>query len=111
MIAAARQRVLIVVAAADADQLVDFVVVRRNILVANGPRDFPAIAFGAGEVQVGVAERDAAPDVRLAATAPNPDEVEGLPGRSLKRSGLQIDVELRRLLAGGELLLRLPWLH
>ena len=42
---AARQRVGVVVAATDADQLIDLVVVRRDVAVADGPRDLPAVAL------------------------------------------------------------------
>ena len=78
MIAAAGQRILIVIAAADADQLIDFVVVRRDVLVADRPRDLPAVALRAREIEIGVAQRNAAPDIRLAAAAPHARQVERL---------------------------------
>ena len=85
MILAARQRILIVVAAAHADQLIDLVVVRRDVLVADGPRDLPAVAFGPVEIEIGVAQRDAAPDVGFAAAAPDAIQVERLAGRRFVR--------------------------
>src|SRR5205085_10409693 len=45
VIAAPRQHVRIVVAAADADQLIDLVVIRRDVFVGDGPGDFPAVAL------------------------------------------------------------------
>ena len=67
MIAAAGQRILIVVAAANADQLIHLVVIRRHVFVADRPGNFPAVALGRGEIEIGVAQRHAAPHVGLAA--------------------------------------------
>ena len=78
MEAAAGKRVEVVIAAADADELIDPVVVGRDVFVADGPGDLPAVPVGAGKVEVGVAERDASPDIGLAAASPDPNEVEGL---------------------------------
>ena len=64
------KRILIVIAAADTDQLIDLIVVGRNVFVADGPRNLPAIAFRAGEIEIGVAQADAAPDVGFAAAIP-----------------------------------------
>src|SRR5262249_26300924 len=49
-----RQGILIVCAARNADELIDVVVVRRDVLVANRPWDFPAVLRRTFEVEVGV---------------------------------------------------------
>ena len=79
VIFAPRQRLLVVVAAADANQLIDLVVVRRDVRVAKRPRRFPAVFRGALEIEVAVAQADAAPDVGLAAVAPHSPQLEGTP--------------------------------
>ena len=76
VIAAAGQRIRVVVAAGDADELLDAVVVRGDVRVADRPRDVPAVPLRAGEVEVRHPQADAAPDVRLAAPAPGAVEVE-----------------------------------
>jgi len=81
VIAAARQRVRIVVTAANANELVDAVVVRSDVLVRNGPGNFPAITLRALEIQIGESQRDAAPNVGLAADSPNAPEIERFFGR------------------------------
>ena len=108
---AARERVRRVGAAADANQLFDPVVVRRDVGVSDRPRDLPAVALGPLEVHLGVAEADATPDVGLAAVTPDTNELEGpIGGREI---GLLLDVEkeLRRLLPAGGALTRFPWLN
>ncbi len=96
---AARQRVRVVVAAADADQLVDLVVVRRDVLVFDGPGDLPAVLGRPLEVEVRVPQADAAPDVGLAAVPPHANELEGLALRREVGLFLRVEEELRRLLA------------
>ena len=108
MVAAAGQRVLVVVAAAHADELIDFVVIRSQVLIADRPGDLPSVAIRAGEIEIGVAQGNAAPNVGLPAAAPDAHQVEGLSRRSAIGSGLQVDVELRRLLARGKFLGDLP---
>src|ERR1700690_1666938 len=54
VIAAPGQRVGVVVAAADADELVDLVVVRRDVLVADRPGDLPAVPLRPLEIHLGV---------------------------------------------------------
>ena len=77
MVFAPRQRLLIIVAAADADQLIDLVVVGRDVGIAKGPRRFPAVFRGSLEVEIGIAQADAAPDVGLAAMSPHAPQLEG----------------------------------
>ena len=108
---APRQRVGIVGAAADADQLFDLVVVRRDVRVADRPRDLPSVVRRALEVEIGVAEAHAAPDVRLAAMTPDANQLERLVGRRQVRLLLRVEEELRRLLALGRALAPLPRLH
>ena len=74
---AAGQRLGVVVAAADADELLDLVVVRRDVRVGDRPGDLPAVALGRLEVQLGVAQADASPDVGLAAVSPDARQLEG----------------------------------
>src|SRR5215475_3517189 len=103
MITAAGQRILVVIAAAHADQLIHFVVIRSNVFVSNRPRNLPSIALRARKIEVGIAQRHSSPDVSLAATAPHPNQIEGLSGWSAERSSLQVHVELRRALSGSDL--------
>ena len=109
--AAAGQRVGIVVAAADADQLLDLVVVGRDVGVGDRPGDLPAVLRRALEVEIGQPEADAAPDVGLAAVAPHPVEVEVLAVRRGVRLLLRVEEEGRRRLAAGPALARLPRAH
>ena len=106
---AARQRVRVVVAAADADQLIDLVVVRRDVPVVDRPGDLPAVASPAAlKSSSRVAQADAAPDVGLAAVAPDADQLERpVLGRQV-RLFLRVEEELRRLLAARPALARLP---
>ena len=92
---AAGQRILIVIAAAYADQLIDLVVIRSDILVANRPRDFPPIPLGTGEVYVRVPQRYTPPNVGLAAASPNTHEIERV--LRVRNVGLLfgIEIELR----------------
>ena len=106
---AARQRVRVVVAAVDADQLIDLVVVRRDVLVFDGPGDLPAVLRGALEVEIGVAQADASPDVGLAAVSPHANQLEGLALRREVRLLLRVEEELRLLLAARLPLARFPW--
>ena len=108
MVAAARQGIEIVVAAADADELIDAVIVRCDVFITDGPGDFPAIAVGAREIEVGVTQRDTSPHVSLAATSPDADQVEGLPGQGVIRLLAGIEEELRRMLSGGKFARRFP---
>ncbi len=99
MIATARQRVRIVIAAANADELIDPVVVGSDVLVGNRPGNFPTVAFGAFEIQVGQSQRDAAPDVGLAANSPDAPEIERFFGRCKVGLLLGTQPERRWLLA------------
>src|SRR5215472_2701617 len=96
MIFASRQPRLIVIAAVNSYQLFHLVVVRRQVFVANRPRNLPAITRGLSQVQIGVPESDATPHVGLPAAAPNADELEILSvGPGVRRSSL-VHVEVRR---------------
>ena len=105
------QRVGIVGAAADANQLLDLVVVRRHVRVADRPGDLPAVFRGALEVEIGVAQAHAAPHVGLPAVPPDPNQLERLVGRREIRLLLRVEEELRRLLALRGALAPLPGLH
>ena len=74
---AARQRFRVIVAAVDADQLLDLVVVRGDVLVFDRPGNLPAVARGALEVEVRVSQAHASPDVGLATVAPHSNQLEG----------------------------------
>src|SRR5262249_2261628 len=106
---AARQGIRVIVAAVDADELIDLVVVRRDVLVFDRPGDLPAVRVCALEVEIGVAEADAAPDVRLAAVAPDANELERLPlRREVRLVAPGVEEELRLLLSLGLSRARLP---
>ena len=96
---AARQHLRVVVAATHADQLIDLVVVRRDVAVMDGPRDVPAIALAGAEVHLAVAQADAAPDVGLAADAPDAIQLEVLALRREVGLLLRVEEELGRPLA------------
>ena len=81
MVAAARQGIGVVAAAGHADELLNAVVVGRDVRVADGPGNAPSLPLRAGEVEVGHAEADAPPDVGLAAPSPGAPELEGTPLR------------------------------
>src|SRR5204862_7786668 len=73
---AARQDLGIVGASAHANELLDAIVVRRQLRVRDRPRDFPAIALCRLEVHLRVAQADPAPDVRFATVSPHAGQVE-----------------------------------
>lgn len=78
MILRAGQKFGFVFAAADADELLDLIVVGSNVGVVDGPGDFVSVESGFLEVGLGVAETDAAPDICFATTAPDAGEFEVL---------------------------------
>src|SRR5262249_51818622 len=82
VIFAARQRIRIVIATADSDELVDLVIVRSHVPVAYRPWDLPSIALGAFEVEVSISQADAAPNIGLAADSPYSHQRERLFGWS-----------------------------
>ena len=96
---AAGERVRVIVSATHADELVHLVVVGRDVLVADGPGNLPAVAFRSRELEVAIAQADAAPDVGLAAEAPDPPQVEGPALRREDRLLLLAEEEVRRRLA------------
>src|SRR5579864_2447770 len=108
MEAAAGKRILIVVAATDTDQLVYLVVIRGDVFVADGPGDLPAVAIGIGEIDIGIAQGDASPHVRLSAASPHADHVEGLILERGVRLLPGVQIKLRRTLAEFELVLHFP---
>ena len=108
---AARQHFRVVRAAADANQLLHLVVVRRDLRVLDRPGDLPAVTLGGLEIHLRIAEAHPAPDIRLAAVPPDARERERAAlGRHV---GLFVGIEkeLWRLLAARRALLRLPGLH
>ena len=105
---AARQRLGVVVTAADADHLLDLVVVGRDVGVRDRPGDLPAVAGRGLEIHLRQAQADAAPDVGLAAQAPHPRQVEVLALGDLVGLLLRVQVERLRRLALGPALARLP---
>jgi len=64
------------VGAIDADQHLDLVVVRRDVLVGNGPVETETVAAARLEIVGAVAERDAPPVVGPAAEHPRPPPLE-----------------------------------
>ena len=85
VMAAARQGVGVVVAAGHPDQLLDPVVVGRDVGIADRPGDAPPLSCRAGEIEIGHAEADPPPDVGLAAPPPGAPEIEGTPlGREVR---------------------------
>ena len=99
VIAAAGQRVRVVVAAGDADELLHPVVVRRDVRVADWPRDVPAVPLRAGEVEVGHPQADPPPDVGLAAPSPGAVELERPAFRRQVRLLARVEPELLRPVA------------
>ena len=97
--AAAGQRVRVVVAAGHSDKLLHPVVIRRDVGIADGPRDVPAVARRTGEVEIRHAQADPAPDVGLAAPAPGAPEVERPVGRGQIRLLSRAQPKLRRHIA------------
>ena len=96
--AAAGQDLRVVVPAVDADELLHLVVVGRHVGIGDGPRNLPAVPLGALEVHLRVTQRDAAPDVGLAADTPDPAQLEGpVRGREV-RLLLRVEEELGRTL-------------
>ncbi len=108
---AARQRVGVVVAAVDADQLVDLVVVRRDVLVGDRPGDLPAVARRPLEIEVAVAQADASPDVRLAAMPPHAGQRERTVVSGEIRLFLGVEEEVEGLFAAGGALAPFPGLN
>ena len=83
IVAAAGKSILIVVAAADSDELIDLVVVRRDVLVADRPRDFPTIAFRSGEIEVASSASSTRPQMLVLPPRPQTRvSVKVLPERS-----------------------------
>ena len=74
---AAGKRILIVEAAADADEFVHAIVIRSDVFIADGPGNLPSITCRTFKVNVGVTEGNAAPDVGFAAASPHADKLEG----------------------------------
>src|SRR5262249_38691955 len=105
------QGLAVVVPAAHADELVHLVVVRCHVLVRDRPGDLPAVLLLALEVEVGVAEAPAPPDVRLAAVSPDADELEVPSVRREVRLLVRVEEERWRLLAAGLPLAGLPRRH
>ncbi len=105
---APRQRVRVVVAAVDADQLVDLVVIRRDVLVGDRPGNLPAVARGSLEIEVAVAQADASPDVRLAAMAPDAGQREGTALGGEIRLFFGVEKEAEGLLAASGALAPFP---
>src|SRR5208283_3129490 len=70
--AAARQPGIVVWASANPHELIHLVVIRRQVPIADGPRDSPTIALRFGQVEIGITERHAAPYVGFPSPAPNP---------------------------------------
>ena len=103
---ASRQDVRAIVPSAHADELLYFVVIRRDVGVADGPRNAPAVALRGAEIDIRHPQADAAPDVGLAADAPDAHEVERLALRG--QIGLLgfIEKKGRRLLAVSQTLIR-----
>ena len=98
---ASRQRVLIVVAAADADQLVHLIVVRRDVLVPDGPGNLPSILFRPREVHIRIAQRNPAPHIRFSAASPHTHQVERIALVVGERLLFCVHVKLWRLQPGG----------
>ena len=111
MIFASRERILVVIAAAHADQLVHLVVIRLDVLVTYGPRNLPSIALGSGEIDIRIAQGNAAPYVGFAAAAPHANQFERLFGWRFVRLFLVTQVEFGRMLSFVEPLGDLPWLY
>ncbi len=107
-VAAAGKSIRIVVAAADSDELIDLVVVGCDVFVADRPGDFPTIAFGSGEIEIAVAQADAAPDIGFAAASPDARERKVLSERSDVGLLGGIENEGGRLLTGIQTLLPFP---
>src|SRR5207247_1822469 len=105
---ASRQYLRIVGAAADADHLLDLVVVGGHVRVGDRPGDLPAVSLGGLEGHLGVAEADPSPHVGLAAVAPDADELEGLAFRSEVGLLLGVEEELGRVVALRQAYPRLP---
>src|SRR4051794_21733440 len=72
----ARQRILIVKTAAHPDELIDAIIVRPDIFVSDRPGNAPAITRRAFEIEIGVAQRNAPPNICLAAAAPHANQLE-----------------------------------
>src|SRR5215471_11001270 len=94
---AARQHIQVLVATVDADQLIHFVVIRLNVFVFEWPGE--AISVVDFEINVGIAQADAPPDIGLPAKAPDTDQIERLPGWRNDRLFLTAQIKLRRPLA------------
>ena len=85
--------VRVVSAATDADELLDLIVVGRDIGVRDRPRDLPAVALGRLEIHLRVAQAHATPHVRLAAVSPDPGEREWPSGGREVRLFLGVEEE------------------
>src|SRR5215469_4331183 len=78
MVLAPGQRIRIIIPARYSYELVDLVVIRSYVFIADGPRYLPTIMLRRFEIEIGIAQAHAAPYIRLAADAPHPDQREGL---------------------------------
>ncbi len=107
---AAGQRIGVVCAAAHANHLFDTVVVGGDVVVRDGPRNLPSVTLRPLEVEGRVAQADAPPDVRLAAVAPDPHQIERPGLRRQVRLLLDVEEELGRMLAPCGPFARLPGL-
>jgi hypothetical protein len=108
---AARKAIRIVGAAAHTDELFDLVVVRRDILVGDWPRDLPSVRLGPLEIEIGQSKADASPDIRLPAMPPDPIEIERPAIRRQVGLFLRIEKEPRWLFATRRALPRFPRPH
>jgi hypothetical protein len=108
---APRQRVVVIVAATHADQLIDLVVVGRHVGVVDGPGDVPAIDLAGPEVHLRVAQADASPHVGLAADAPHANQLEVLIGGREIGLFLRVEEELIRQLTARPTLARFGSAH
>ena len=72
----ARQKFAVIRAAADTDELLDLVIVRSEIGVMDGPRNFVAIGGWLLQIRFGIAQADASPNVGFATAAPDAPEIK-----------------------------------
>ncbi len=106
-IAASRKDLGVVGPAADPDELLDPIIIRSDIGVADGPRNPPAVTIGGREIEVRHTKAHTAPDVRFPSASPDTREVERAPFGSEVRLLFLVEEELRRSVAAPQASVRL----